>query len=159
MSAEIYMEVFWFLIFDAYRDAPEASDGGFSLQTLQTKCGCVLLRLILYFKSAGCYVWSRCTVDCRNALDFCIISWSSLGFSVNFQLARSSTRLNLCTSSQSSPSCSSSIRTALIWSINKAHTRSCSMLRYFAVKTLNWRGSRCTLRWRIGSREMRQTRP
>jgi hypothetical protein len=66
----------------------------------------------------------------RNTLDFYIISRSSLGFSANFQLARSSTRLNSCTSSQSSPNYSSAIRTALAWSINKAHTRSCSILRY-----------------------------
>jgi hypothetical protein len=72
---------------------------------------------------------TRCRADCRNALDFYIVSRSSLGFNTKFQLAQSSTRLNSCTSSQSSPDCSSAIRTALAWRINKAHTQSCSMLR------------------------------
>jgi len=49
ISIEIPWKCFWFLIFVAYRDAPEEIPG-ISLQTLQTKFGCVLLRLILYFK-------------------------------------------------------------------------------------------------------------
>ena len=58
-------------------------------------------------------VWSRYSADYRNALDFYIISWSSLGFSAKFQPALSSTRLNSCTLSQRSPNRNSSIRTAL----------------------------------------------
>jgi hypothetical protein len=42
-------------------------------------------------KEKGTLSSSRCSVDYRNALDFCIISRSSLGFSVNFQVALSST--------------------------------------------------------------------
>jgi len=56
---------------------------------------------------------TRCSVDCGNALDFYIINRSSLGFSANFQLPLSSTRLNSYTSSQSSPNCGSAIRTTL----------------------------------------------
>jgi hypothetical protein len=67
-------------------------------------------------------------------------SRSSLGFSANFPLARSSTRLNSCTSSQSSPNCNSAIRIALAWSINKAYTWSCNMLKY---PTLNAITSKC----------------
>jgi hypothetical protein len=55
---------------------------------------------------------------------------SSLGFNADFQLTQSSTRLNSCTSSQNTPNCTTTIRTALAWSVNKAHTRSCSMLRH-----------------------------
>ncbi len=73
---------------------------------------------------------TRCRADCKNALDFYIISRSSLGFNAKFQLARSSTRLNSCTSSQSSPNSSSAIRTAL----------ACSMLR---CPTLDATTSKC----------------
>ncbi len=56
---------------------------------------------------------TRCRADCRNAFDFYIISRSSFSFSANFQFTRSSTRLNSCTSSQSSPNRTAIIRTAL----------------------------------------------
>ena len=56
---------------------------------------------------------AHCSVDYRNALNFYIISQSSLGFSIKFQLALSSTRPNPCTSNQSSLNCSSAIRTTL----------------------------------------------
>jgi hypothetical protein len=64
-------------------------------------------------KEKGILSGSRCTADYRNALDFCIISRSSLGFSVKFQLALSSTRPNSCTSSQSSPNNTTGFRTTL----------------------------------------------
>jgi hypothetical protein len=59
----------------------------------------------------GHEVWVMAHI--RDTLDFYIISRSSLGFSANFQLALTSTRLNSYTSSQSSRNCNSAIRTAL----------------------------------------------
>jgi hypothetical protein len=49
----------------------------------------------------------------RNARDFYVVSRSSLGFSTNFQLARSSTSLDSCTSSQSSLHCLARTRPTL----------------------------------------------
>jgi hypothetical protein len=57
--------------------------------------------------------YSRYSTDFKNVLDFYIISRSNLGFSIKFQLALSSTLLNLCTLSQSSPDYTIGIRTVL----------------------------------------------
>lgn len=67
------------------------------------------MQAIFPLKVQDAIVCNRCSIDFKNALNFYIISRTSLDFSVKFHLDLSFTRPNSCALSQSSPKCSIAI--------------------------------------------------